>query len=64
MEGAISALAGRLLFDAVGTYGSLWTGALALSTLAGLLVFSLKDHPDSDDPDGRSYALVPVETDR
>jgi hypothetical protein len=62
--GAIGALAGGMLFDAVGTYGWLWTGVLALSILAGLLVFSLKNHPDSDHPDGRSYAPVPVEADR
>jgi MFS family permease len=42
---AIGALAGGLLYDAVGSYGWLWSGALALSMLAGLLVLSLDDKP-------------------
>jgi len=46
---AFGALAGGLLFDAVGNYSWLWTGSLALSTLAGLLVFSLKNHAGSGD---------------
>jgi predicted MFS family arabinose efflux permease len=62
--GALGALAGGMLFDAVGTYGWLWSSALALSLLAGLLVFTLKNYPDSDEPDGKSYALVPIEADR
>jgi MFS family permease len=50
---AFGALAGGLLFDAVGNYSWLWTGSLALSTLAGLLVFSLKNHAGSGDQSPR-----------
>ncbi|MGL4291812.1 MAG: MFS transporter [Phreatobacter sp.] len=45
LGGALGALAGGLLFDAGGSYGLLWTGAFGLSTLAGLVVFLLRDQP-------------------
>lgn len=45
LGGALGALAGGLLFDAGGSYGLLWFGAFGLSTLAGLVVFLLRDQP-------------------
>ncbi|MCX8999112.1 hypothetical protein NOF55_18565 [Rhizobiaceae bacterium BDR2-2] len=40
------AFLGGLLYDMTGAYGWLWIGSLALSVLAGLLVFTLRDKPD------------------
>lgn len=45
LGGAAGALLGGLLFDALGNYAWLWTGCMALSIMAGLLVLTLKDKP-------------------
>ncbi|MBN8943629.1 MAG: MFS transporter [Rhizobiales bacterium] len=55
LGGALGALAGGLLFDAGGSYGLLWFGAFGLSTLAGLVVFLLRDQPSEP---GRSSEPV------
>jgi predicted MFS family arabinose efflux permease len=57
LGGAFGALAGGWLFDAVGAYRWLWMGSVGLSVVAGLLVFSLKDRPESSNP----FTLPPHE---
>ena len=52
LGGAGGALLGGLVYDITGAYGLLWTGSFALSVLAGLLVFTLRDKPNN--------ALAPI----
>lgn len=47
LGGAFGALAGGLFYDITGAYGLLWTGSLAVSVLAALLVFTLDDKPNA-----------------
>ena len=47
LGGALGAPLGGVLYDMTGAYTWLWTGSFALSVLAGLMVFTLKDNPDS-----------------
>lgn len=54
LGGALGALLGGLLYDVAGAYGWLWIGSFALSVLAGLLVFTLRDKPN----DAVARALV------
>lgn len=50
LGGASGALAGGLLFDMSGAYAPLWLGSIAVSFLAGVMVFSLRDRPDNVAP--------------
>ncbi len=45
LGGAFGAFLGGWFYDVSGDYGWLWTGSVALSVLAGLLVFTLRDKP-------------------
>ncbi|VFR23397.1 transporter, putative [plant metagenome] len=46
LGGAFGAFLGGWFYDISGGYGWLWEGSIALSVLAGLLVFTLRDKPD------------------
>lgn len=46
LGGALGALAGGTLYDMTGAYGFLWTGSVAASVVAALLVLSLRNKPD------------------
>ncbi|MBS7702972.1 MFS transporter [Chelatococcus asaccharovorans] len=46
LGGALGALAGGMLFDMTGAYGFLWTGSVAVSVVAALLVLTLGNKPD------------------
>lgn len=52
LGGALGAFAGGLLFDVSGAYGMLWSASLALSAVAGLIVFILRDKPQERGGDG------------
>lgn len=58
LGGALGAFLGGLLYDTTGAYGWLWTGSVALSVLAGLLVFTLRNQPD----DAGALALAEGQT--
>lgn len=46
LGGALGAFLGGLLYDMTGDYGCLWAGSVALSVLAGLMVFTIRDKPE------------------
>lgn len=46
LGGALGELAGGMLYDMTGAYGLLWSGSVAISVMAALLVLPLRNKPD------------------